>query len=182
MGFTGQLALGQAGFMATGAYTTAITIARWDIPILLALFIGGFVAALIGVIIGFPALRLRGDYLAITTLGFGEIIKVLIIYFEKLTGGSAGFKGIPHFSENSDFLMNSIITFSWVYVFVIIIMIFMKNFINSSHGRAIISIREDEIAANAMGINISFYKIMSFTLASLLLELVVVCMLAIWGI
>ncbi|MCR4434303.1 MAG: branched-chain amino acid ABC transporter permease [Clostridiales bacterium] len=167
-GFTGQLALGQAGFMSVGAYTTAIAIMKFHVPMLLAILIGGLVAAVFGIIIGFPTLRLRGDYLAIATLGFGEIIRVLMINLGSLTGGAAGLKGIPAFSETENFVLDAVIKFSWVYVFAVITIVIISNLINSSPGRAIISIREDEIAANSMGINIAYYKIFSFTLSAFL--------------
>jgi len=165
-GFTGQLALGQAGFMAIGAYTSAILAMRLNLPIFLAIIGGGLVSAFFGIIIGFPTLRLRGDYLAITTLGFGEIIRVLIINLEGLTGGASGLKGIPSLYQSDNFILNLVVNFTWVYSFVIIIIILVSNLIKSSPGRAIISIREDEIAANSMGINVPYYKMISFTFAA----------------
>ncbi len=164
-GFTGQLALGQAGFMAVGAYTTAIFVMRFNFPLVAALIVGGLVTAIFGIIIGFPTLRLRGDYLAIATLGFGEIIRVLMNNLEPLTGGAAGLKGIPPFSSTGDFLMDLLIRFSWVFIFTVLTIVLMSNLIKSSTGRAIISIREDEIAANSMGINTAYYKILAFTLS-----------------
>lgn len=167
-GFTGQLALGQAGFMSVGAYTTAIAVMKYNIPLFLAIILGGLVTSLFGVIIGFPTLRLRGDYLAITTLGFGEIIRVVMVNLEKLTGGAAGLKGIPPFSDTGDFILDLVIKYAWVFVFVIGTIVIISNLINSSPGRAIISIREDEIAANSVGINVSYYKLFSFILSSFL--------------
>jgi branched-chain amino acid transport system permease protein len=167
-GFTGQLALGQAGFMAIGAYAAAISIMKFQVPLFPAMFIGGLVSAVFGVIIGFPTLRLRGDYLAITTLGFSEIIRVLIINLEGLTGGAAGLKGVPAFSRTGDFLLDSIIRFSWVFGFVIFTLVVISNLINSSPGRAIVSIREDEIASNSMGINVAYYKVFAFALSAFL--------------
>ena len=117
-GFTGQLSLGQAGFMSVGAYTTAIAIIRYQMPIPLALLMGGLVTALFGVAIGIPALRLRGDYLAITTLGFGEIIRVIVVNLETLTGGAAGLKDIPPLVATGDFILDAVIEFTWVYVIV----------------------------------------------------------------
>ena len=163
-GFTGQLSLGQAGFMAIGAYTTAICIMRLNMPIVFALFVGGIVTALFGFLIGFPTLRLRGDYLAITTLGFGEIVRVIMINLESLTGGAAGLYGVPPFTDDYDW--NPIIGFVWIYVFAILAIIVISNLIKSSPGRAIVSIREDEIASNSMGINVSYYKMFSFVFSS----------------
>lgn len=163
-GFAGQLALGQAGFMVVGAYTSALLTMRLGLPLYLTIPAGGLMTALFGIIIGVPSLRLRGDYLAITTLGFGEVIKVLLIFFDKLTGGAAGLKGIPAYTTN--FSMNYIVAFIWVFAGVALTIIIIYNFIRSSPGRAVISIREDEIAANAMGVNVAYYKILTFTLSA----------------
>lgn len=163
-GFTGQLALGHAGFMAIGAYSTAALVMQLQTPIIVAILVGGIITAIFGFVIGFPTLRLKGDYLAIVTLGFGEIIRVLMINAEKITGGAAGLKGIPSFSK--DYALNPTVSFIWVFLFLIGIIILMNNLIKSSHGRAIISIREDEIASNAMGVNVFYMKMFSFTLSA----------------
>lgn len=163
-GFTGQLALGQAGFMAIGAYTTAILVMRFQMPFFPAILLGGLMTALFGFIIGFPTLRLKGDYLAIVTLGFGEIIRSLLINLGELTGGAAGLKGIPQFSE--DMLLGPLISFVWIFLFMLVVILLISNLIKSSPGRALVSIREDEIAANSMGINVFYYKMFSFTLAA----------------
>lgn len=163
-GFTGQLALGHAGFMAIGAYSTAALVMQLQVPNLPAILVGGIVTAVFGFVIGFPTLRLKGDYLAIVTLGFGEIIRVLMINAEKITGGAAGLKGIPSFTENIS--LNPVVSFVWVFLFMIGTIILIGNLIKSSHGRAIISIREDEIASNAMGVNVFYYKMFSFTLSA----------------
>lgn len=151
VGFTGQLAIGHAGFMAIGAYTAAILTVKLGQPFPLAIIAGAILAGIIGFLIGLPTLRLRGDYLAIATVGFGEIIKVLLVNFEYV-GGASGFHGIPH-----------ITTWTWVFFLTVITIVFTKNFINSTHGRACISIREDEIAAETMGINTTKYKVMAFS-------------------
>lgn len=163
-GFTGQLALGHAGFMAIGAYSTAALVMQLQVPNLLAILVGGVVTAVFGFVIGFPTLRLKGDYLAIVTLGFGEIIRVLMINAEKITGGAAGLKGIPSFTDNMS--LNPVLSFVWVFLFMIGTIILISNLIKSSHGRVIISIREDEIASNAMGVNVFYYKMFSFTLSA----------------
>ncbi len=163
-GFTGQLALGHAGFMAIGAYSTAILIMKVHMPLLPAILIGGVITALFGIIIGFPTLRLKGDYLAIVTLGFGEIIRVIMVNMESLTGGAAGLKGVPSFSN--DINLGPMISFVWVYFFMAAMIVLVNNLIKSSQGRAIVSIREDEIAANAMGINVFYYKMFAFTLSA----------------
>ncbi|HEX2953638.1 MAG TPA: branched-chain amino acid ABC transporter permease [Bacillota bacterium] len=169
-GFTGQLALGHAGFMSIGAYTAAIVMMRSGLPInqfwpiIIAVIAGGLMAALFGFFIGFPTLRLRGDYLAIVTLGFGEIIRVILINMEGLTGGASGLKGIPSFTN--DILWEPAVSFLCVTTVLVLTIVLIHNLIHSSQGRAIISIREDEIASNAMGINVFRYKMFSFTLSA----------------
>jgi branched-chain amino acid transport system permease protein len=154
-GFTGQLALGHAGFMSIGAYTAAMCTIKYDTPFLLSLLAGGLLAGAIGILIGLPILRLKGDYLAITTLGFGEIIRVMITNIEAL-GGAKGLVGIP-FNTN----------FTWAFFLALLTFIVIKNVIASTHGRAMIAIREDEIAAEAMGVNSTYIKLMAFTIASM---------------
>lgn len=157
-GFLGQLALGHAGFMAIGAYGAALCTMNMNLPdglqLIVSLLVGGLIAAIIGIIIGIPALRLRGDYLAIITLGFGEIIRVFIVNV-KFTGGAKGLRGIdPLVGFNSVF---------WITVVVVAILYLL---IHSRHGRAIISIREDEIAAEAVGINTTVSKLKGFAIAA----------------
>lgn len=163
-GFTGQLALGHAGFMAVGAYTTAALMMKLNVPTFPAILGGALMSALFGFLIGLPTLRLRGDYLAIVTLGFGEIIKVVMINLPSLTGGPAGLKGIPTYTTN--FVWRPVLSFAIVAVTMTLVIVFLSNLLKSSHGKAIISIREDEIAANAMGINVFYYKIFAFTLSA----------------
>jgi branched-chain amino acid transport system permease protein len=156
-GITGQFSLGHAGFAAVGGYFSAIITTRLDLPLPgaivfpISLLIGGLVAALAGFLIGLPTLRLRGDYLAIATLGFGEIIRVVFVNW-KYVGAAAGMWGIPGYTN-----------FLWAYSLAILTVLFIVNFMNSSHGRACVSIREDEIAAETMGINTTKYKVMAFT-------------------
>ena len=165
-GFTGQLALGHAGFMAIGAYTATFMIMQLNVPIFISIIIGGIVSGLVGIVIGYPTLRLKGDYLAIVTLGFGEIIRVIMVNLEKLTGGAAGLKGIPSFTENYDW--QPMAKFLWVFLTLTVVVFILNNFINSSYGRAIISIREDEIASGSMGVNIFYYKMFSFTISAVI--------------
>lgn len=153
-GFTGQFSIGHAGFMAIGAYTSAVFTVKLGLPFPLGILAGALIASIVGFLIGLPTLRLKGDYLAIATLGFGEIIRVAFVNFDYV-GGASGFSGIPH-----------ITTWTWAFFLALFTVIFVKNFINSSHGRACISIREDEIAAETMGINTTKYKVMAFTIGS----------------
>lgn len=165
-GFIGQFALGQAGFMSVGAYTAAIMVINLHMPLFFAILVAGLVSAVFGFIIGAPTLRMSGDYLAIVTLGFGEIIRVLMINLGSLTGGAAGLKGIPPFADTGDFLKDEMIRFVWIFVFAVVTIAIISNLIKSSHGRAIISIREDEIASNSMGINVSYYKVFAFMISA----------------
>ncbi|MDR0840537.1 MAG: branched-chain amino acid ABC transporter permease [Christensenellaceae bacterium] len=161
-GYLGQLPLGHAGFMAVGAYTCGIfwkSAAGSALPapaaIVIGLVLAGIMAAIFGVIIGVPALRLKGDYLAIITLGFGEIIRILIINLSGITGGTPGLMNIP---KRSSFLV--------VYLAVAISCIAIHMVMKSRHGRAILSIRENEIAAESCGIHITYYKVFAFALSA----------------
>ncbi|MBR4153521.1 MAG: branched-chain amino acid ABC transporter permease [Selenomonadaceae bacterium] len=153
-GYTGQFSLGHAGFMAIGAYVGVVATVKFGLPLIVALILGAIAAGCLGFLIGLPTLRLRGDYLAIATLGLGEIIRIVIMNIDYV-GGAAGFKGIPHLTN-----------FTWVFMAMLITLFFIKNFVNSSHGRACIAIRENEIAAEAMGVNTTKYKVMAFTLGA----------------
>jgi len=155
-GFTGQFSLGHSAFMAIGAYICGI-ILIWmpsDIGFFMGLILGACGATVMGFIIGVPTLRLKGDYLAIATLGMGEIIRVIIINME-ITNGAAGLSGIPKMSN-----------WFWLYLFAVVTVVLVNNFIRSSYGRACISIREDEIAAEASGINSTMYKIAAFAIGA----------------
>lgn len=152
-GFTGQFSLGHAGFMSIGAYVCALTVIR--IPttfgFVFGVFLGAAIAALVGCLVGLPTLRLQGDYLAIATLGMAEIIRIVFLNL-KITNGAAGLNGIPQF-----------VNWVWLFIFTAGTVVLITNFLKSTHGRACISIREDEIAAESMGINTTKYKVMAFT-------------------
>lgn len=164
-GITGQFSIGHAGFMAVGAYVSSMLstsfrdqlhlgyIGTWQtlLPFIGLMVAGGLAAAILGFVIGLPTLRLRGDYLAIATLGFGEIIRVVILNIPR-TGGPMGLTGIPK-------LTNFFVAEAVAVVTVVVI----TNIVRSSHGRAMLSVREDEIAAEAMGINTTKYKVTAFT-------------------
>src|SRR5262249_17481679 len=152
-GYAGQFSIGHAGFMAIGAYTAAfitksILANRTDLNPLYAgvifvgaLILGGAASAVAGLLVGIPSLRLKGDYLAIVTLGFGEIIRLSIETFDAV-GGPRGYNFIPKFES-----------LVWVYMFAVITIMVVHNIANSTFGRSLIAIRENEIAAEAMGIN-----------------------------
>lgn len=168
-GFTGQFSIGHAGFMAVGAYSSAffsVTYGAslaiklgggklgWAITLAAATIIGAAVAGLAGLIVGVPSLRLKGDYLAIVTLGFGQIIVVFLNNIEAI-GGARGYSGIP-----------IVKSFFWIFFIAILTIVIVYNIVNSAFGRALISIREDELAAEAMGVNTTRYKVMAFVISS----------------
>lgn len=169
-GFLGELSLGHAGFMLVGAYSSTLFSLNFDLPgfieFFLAILIGGVTASLFGFIIGIPVLRLRGDYLAIVTLAFNEIIRSLINSMTFPSGrdkngefimkkGTMGLSGIETYAN-----------YTWVFIAVLITVLFAVNLINSRHGRVITSIRDNYIAAESIGIRVSRYKIMCFVIAA----------------
>lgn len=168
-GILGQLVLGHAGFMLVGAYASALFTKNvgMALPISfpISLVLAGLLAALFGVIIGIPALRLRGDYLAIITLGFGEIIRVLANadFLKPITNGAMGLGDIPTLYNRRTSPAGL-----FVYAFIIMVLVIVINFSfgRSRHGRAVIAIREDEIAAESAGVNTTYYKLFAFVLAA----------------
>ena len=169
-GFTGQFSIGHAGFMAVGAYSSAYFTVNYgkglensfgflgeigasSAVLLVAIIIGALVAAVMGLIVGIPSLRLKGDYLAIVTLGFAEIIRIVILNIDAV-GGATGY-AVPGYAN-----------FLWIGIFTIITIVVIHNIVKSDAGRALISIREDELAAEAMGVNVTRYKVTSFVVGS----------------
>lgn len=157
IGFSGQFSLGHAGFMAIGAYCTGIISIKYPtvLGLIGGILLGIVVASIVALLVGIPTLRLKGDYLAIATLGVAEIIRIVILNMDEVTNGAAGLSGIPF-----------IATWQITFAFIVISMIILINYIKSSPGRATISIREDEIAAESMGINTTKYKIIAFVLGA----------------
>lgn len=154
-GFTGQLSLGHAGFMAMGAYASVIMTQMWDQPFILGLLAACVVAGLGGFIIGVPTLRLKGDYLAIATLALGEIIRVTLQNIDYVNG-PAGILGITKMT-----------TWPWLFGATVFTIVVVVNLINSSYGRAIISVREDEVASELMGVNTTKYKVIAFVIGAM---------------
>jgi branched-chain amino acid transport system permease protein len=173
-GFTGLFSLGHSGFMAIGAYVSALLtmspaqkelnffmapivpiLAQVELPFIPALIIAGAAAGLAGFLIGAPVLRLRDDYLAIATLGFSEIIRVVITNLQPITNGALGLKGLPKFS-----------TTLMIWAAAVITIVFMAALIRSAFGRSCRAVRDNEIAAQAMGIPVARIKITSFTISS----------------
>ncbi len=168
-GFTGQFSIGHAGFMAVGAYTAAYFTVNYGERMAAALgggtvgslvefsaatLVGALAAALAGLVVGVPSLRLKGDYLAIVTLGFGQIIVVFLNNIDAV-GAARGFSGIP-----------IVKSFFWIYLVAVATIVIVHNIVKSAAGRALISIREDELAAEAMGVNTTRYKVMAFVISS----------------
>ena len=173
-GFTGLFSLGHAGFMAVGAYTTALLtippaikaqifylaplikpLDQMNLPFPVALFVGGLLAAVVGGLIAAPTLRLKGDYLAIATLGFAEIIRVVFTNTQTITNGALGLKGIP-----------ALTNLWWSFGAAAFTLVVLLSLINSSYGRALKAIREDEIAAESMGIHLAKHKTLSFVIGA----------------
>ncbi len=154
-GFTGQLSLGHAGFMAVGAYVSVILTNFMEMPFIIGILGGCIAAGIAGFIIGVPTLRLKGDYLAIATLAFGEIIRVVLQNIDYVNG-PAGIVGITKLTS-----------WPWLYWTAIITILVIVNLMNSSYGRAIISIREDEVASELMGINTTKYKVLAFIIGAM---------------
>jgi len=160
VGITGQLSLGQAGFLAIGAYACIFFHSDVGLPLPLAIVCAVLLTGLAGFLIGFPVLKLSGDYLAIVTLGFGEIIRVVFINLSSITGGPNGRSFI------TPVLMNSALAFLIATLFLVCTLALLQNFLRSSYGRVIKACREDEIAANSNGIDIFRYKMIGFVIAA----------------
>ena len=168
-GYTGQFSLGHAGFMAVGAYlSAAVTVflgpkllgddggstLRQGLLFLAALVAGGLSAAFAGLLVGVPSLRLKGDYLALVTLGFGEIIRVIFQNVEVL-GGALGLNGIPAYT-----------TIFWVLAFVAFAIFVVTCLVHSTYGRGFVATHDDEIASEAVGLNTTRYKIVAFVVSA----------------
>lgn len=162
-GFLGELSLGHACFMSIGAYTSSLTsiylVHSLPTPIgfAISLLVGGIVAAVFGLLIGIPVLRLNGDYLAIVTLAFGEIVKSVINVIG-ITGGAKGLSKIPLRSDYNNYTL--------VFILTVLTIVFIVNFVHSRDGRAITAIRDNEIATESIGIKVSTYKIKAFVIAA----------------
>jgi branched-chain amino acid transport system permease protein len=181
-GYTGQFSIGHAGFMAVGAYSSVFMTVYYSegleraltslvgatvaqaLVFLVVIIVGALVAALAGLVVGIPSLRLRGDYLAIVTLGFAEIIRIIILNIDRV-GGATGFRGrVPPWDGR--LIIPQWSNFIWIGGFAVITIVVVYNIVHSDIGRALISIREDELAAEAMGINTTRYKVLSFVISS----------------
>jgi branched-chain amino acid transport system permease protein len=174
-GYTGQFSLGHAGFIAIGAYSAALLtmplaqkvqnfflaplispLNAIELPFLPSLIIAALMAGLVGILVGIPSLQLRGDYMALVTLGFAEVIRVIGMNLQSVTNGSLGLKGIPGYTN---------LLWSWGCALVTIFIVWTLG--SSSYGRAFKAIREDEVAAETTGISLFYHKLMAFTVAAL---------------
>jgi branched-chain amino acid transport system permease protein len=154
LGFTGQFSLGHAGFMAVGAYGAAILTMNFGLPHPIATFCGGLLAALAGVVVGIPSLRLGGDYLAVVTLGFNQIIIVCILNWPML-GGASGLKDVPQ-----------VTTFGWTYTWLLLGVLFIRNLVKSPFGRTFEAVRDNEIATRSLGIDTTRVKVTAFVVGA----------------
>ncbi len=190
-GYTGQFSLGHAGFMAIGAYTSACIYCYFapffintfgqstlgsTVTFTIMLIIGGVSAAIVGLIVGIPSLRLKGDYLAIVTLGFSEIIRVIIQGVD-LIGGAQGFRGVYIYENgtkslnmvpeltgmpNQFYAIQEFTSFFWVYFLAIVCIFVIWNLVHSTYGRGFLAVKDDEVAAEAMGVNTTKFKVTAF--------------------
>jgi branched-chain amino acid transport system permease protein len=153
-GHTGQFSLGHAGFMAVGGYFSAwLTLklgAQSQMMFPVSLIAGGLLAAFVGLLVGVPSLRLRGDYLAIVTLGFGEIIRVIVQNTEAV-GAASGLSGIPKYSS-----------LAWIFGFAAVTVYWVTSIVNSTYGRGFLAVHDDEIAAESSGVSTTRYKVVAF--------------------
>ncbi|HNV34460.1 MAG TPA: branched-chain amino acid ABC transporter permease [Bacillota bacterium] len=154
-GFTGQFSMGHAGFMAIGAYTSALLMMKLNWPFVPSLIAGGTLSGFAGFLIGFPSLRLVGDYLSVVTLGFQYIITAILNNTVKLTGGGLGLAGVP-FKATLPVTAVTLVVTLWL----------ITNLVHSKHGRSFVSVKEDEIAARSVGIDTTSFKIMAFVISS----------------
>ncbi len=165
MGYAGQISLGHAGFFGLGAYSSGILTTQYSIHPLAAFLAGIFLSAIIAFLVGKPTLRLKGHYMAVATLGFGEILFIVFNELSPLTGGPSGLSGIPTLT----FMGYSLEGARYLYLvwgFVILLLLFSLNVINSRVGRALRAVHGSEIAANAMGVDASRYKVQVFVLSA----------------
>jgi len=154
-GFTGQFSLGHAGFMVVGAYTSALLMMKAKWPFLPSFITAGLLSALVGFLVGFPSLRLVGDYLSVVTLGFQYIITAILNNTTKLTGGGLGLPGVPYVTSLPVAAVTLTITL-WI----------LSNLVNSKQGRCFVAVKEDEIAAQSVGIDTTYYKVVAFMISS----------------
>lgn len=161
IGFGGQISVGHAGFLAIGSYTVALLTIHFNAPFIVAFLAAGVVTGVVGFIIGLPAVRLSGQFLAVVTLGFGLSVPQVMLYLDEYTGGYSGLS-----FQRPDWLANKLVLFYVILGIAVLITFILHNIIHSRLGRAFVSIRESEVAAQATGINVSFYKSFMFAISA----------------
>lgn len=161
IGFGGQISVGHAGFLAIGSYTVALLTIHFNAPFILAFLAAGVVTGIVGFVIGLPAVRLSGQFLAVVTLGFGLSVPQVMLYLDDYTGGYSGLS-----FQRPDWLSNKLILFYIILGITILVTFILHNIIHSRLGRAFVSIRESEVAAQATGINVSLYKTFMFAISA----------------
>lgn len=166
VGYTGLAALGHAAFSCVGAYVSSLLALNWGVSPWIGLVIGGCVAMIFGIVIGFPSLRLKGDYLALATFGFGVIIYSVAKNWVSITRGPMGLPGIPQFSVFSYKISDIWQYLILIIIFVLLTLFVLRRIVNSPFGRVLRSIREDDIAAEALGKNTSKYKLLVFMIGA----------------
>jgi branched-chain amino acid transport system permease protein len=165
-GFTGLISIGHAAFLGTGAYTTAILLTRMPaIPFPVILILSGLLAAVLGMIVGLPALRLSGHYLAMATMGFGFVMEEIFLHWESFTRGALGIT-VPKVSIGPLRLATGVSKYYLILLMVLLMILVARNILNSKTGRAFIAIRDNEIAAQAMGVHLAWYKTISFVISA----------------
>lgn len=168
LGFAGQLSIGHAAFYAVGAYTTAILTVTFKMPFIVAFIASAVIAGIFGLLLGIPTLRLNGDYLAITTIGFSEILRLVLINWTSFTKGPAGIPGVPSPSIFGFMIKDNIGFFYLILLMAGITVFISARLLNSRLGRGLVAVKDDEVAAEAMGINPVYLKILAFVLGAVI--------------
>jgi len=167
VGYTGRLSLGHAAFFAVGAYTSTLLAMNWGISPWIGIFAGGIMASVFGLILGIPSLKLRGPYLAISTLGFGVIVWLMLINLDWLTRGPLGIPGIPPLPGIGPLDFRNKVTFYYVALIFTLVSIFLLHILTQSRmGKILMSIREDEDAALSVGVDVPLFKVYAFLIAT----------------
>ncbi|MGJ9457807.1 branched-chain amino acid ABC transporter permease [Oceanobacillus sp. CF4.6] len=161
IGYGGQISIGHAGFLMIGAYVVAILTDRFNFPFIINFFLAGVITAIIGLLVGLAALRLKGHFLAVVTLGFGMSVPIIALNWNSLTNGYSGM-----LVRKPEILSSSLNLYLFIIICAFLFIWFMYNFVNSSVGRAFSSIRESEVAAQSSGVNITYYKATMFTISA----------------
>lgn len=167
-GYTGQLSLGHAAFYGIGGYTSALLALKLGVPFWISVPIAGVFAGVFGLVLGIPTLRLKGDYLAIVTIAFGELVRLVFLNWNSLTRGPMGLPNIPKPVIFGYVLRSNVAFYYMVLILVVLSVLLLKNLVNSRIGRALVAIRENEIAARQIGINVTELKVKAFIIGSIM--------------